>query len=156
MKTLSSTDIKDLILHPNKYNINYTSTYLELWNKGNSVTTVNDNHVYKTIYDPNPYLYEMPTSAAFSGFTSSNKIGIYNMGWHFYCNYDGTGPTMFMSAMGVRYPDVGYYNYGVYQTSTPSSSTTCINLNFGAEYIYTNNTRDSRYQGQNIWPTLEK
>ena len=39
---------------------------------------VNDNHVYKTIYDPNPYLYEMPTSAAFSGFTSSNKIGIYN------------------------------------------------------------------------------
>ncbi len=117
---------------------------------------VNDNHVYKTIYDPNPYLYEMPTSAAFSGFTSSNKIGIYNMGWHFYCNYDGTGPTVFMSAMGVRYPDVGYYNYGVYQTSTPSSSTTCINLNFGAEYIYTNNTRDSRYQGQNIWPTLEK
>ncbi len=156
--TINSTDIKDLILNPNKHCVNYTSTYLELWNKGNTITTINNNPVHKTIYDPNPYLYKMPTPGAISGFTSSNITGTYNMGWNFYCNYNATGPTIFLSALGVR--DTGSanifsYNYGVYHTSTPSSATTCFDLNFGYNYVYTNSSPDSRIYGFTVRPTSE-
>lgn len=106
-----------------------TMSYYNLWSADNTVTTANDNAVVKTIYDPSPVGYHLPSSNAFTGFTynGSNVSGSSyfgsrfnspytskvdcpdNFGWEFYCNkmtgegsYDTAGGTIFFPASGYR------------------------------------------------------
>ena len=105
------------------------TSYYNLWSADNTVTTANDNAVVKTIYDPSPVGYHLPSSNAFTGFTynGSNVSGSSyfgsrfnspytsttdftdNFGWEFYCNkmtgegsYDTAGGTIFFPASGYR------------------------------------------------------
>lgn len=116
------------------------TSYYNLWSADNTVTTANDNAVVKTIYDPSPVGYHLPSSNAFTGFTynGSNVSGFSyfgsrfnspytsttdftdNFGWEFYCNkmtgegsYDTAGGTIFFPASGFRNSSSGtVYNVG--------------------------------------------
>lgn len=113
------------------------TSYSNLWSGDNTVTTANDNAVVKTIYDPSPVGYHLPSSNAFTGFTynGSNVSGSSyfgsrfnspytsttdftdNFGWEFYCNkmtgegsYDTAGGTIFFPASGYRSYSAGTVN----------------------------------------------
>lgn len=113
------------------------TSYSNLWSGDNTVTTANDNAVVKTIYDPSPVGYHLPSSNAFTGFTynGSNVSGSSyfgsrfnspytsttdftdNFGWEFYCNkmtgegsYDTAGGTIFFPASGYRSYSAGAVN----------------------------------------------
>ena len=118
------------------------TSYYNLWSADNTVTTANDNVVVKTIYDPSPVGYHLPSSNAFTGFTynGSNASGSSyfgsrfnspytsttdftdNFGWKFYCNkmtgegsYDTAGGTIFFPASGYRSYSTGTaYGVGSY------------------------------------------
>lgn len=106
-----------------------STTYNNLWSADNTVTTANDDPVVKTIYDPSPVGYHLPSSNAFTGFTyngSNVSDPLYfgsrfnspytsttdftdNFGLEFYCNkmtgegsYDTAGGTIFFPASGFR------------------------------------------------------
>ena len=88
----------------------FTQPSNEMWNKGNTLTTLNNNVVNKTIYDPCPSNYKIPRSAAFTYCNSSggdqnenfNVSGSFNKGWYFYTNGWQTGTTYFLPALGNR------------------------------------------------------
>ena len=126
---LTSTNINDVILHPNIVNTSSGNSSLELWNKNNTLTNVNSNKVYKTIYDPNPVGYIMPKISAFSGFTSNS--GGYNQGYYFYSNHNGE--TVFFNALGIINPangSVAQTDQGYYYSADPASSSECYFLRF--------------------------
>jgi len=141
--TITSTSIKDVILHPNQFNLSTGNASLELWNKGNSSTAVNNDMVYKTIYSTSPSGYVEPRVAAFTGFTSTgqyttnnsqfNVSGSFNKGWSFYSQPNKNGTIVF-------FPALGYYEtnsnvvahvgtYGDYWLSGATSSTNGRYLN---------------------------
>ena len=132
-----------VILHPNIYYIgdSWSSVNsLEYWNKGNTVTTNNNNPVYKTLYSPSPTGFVEPKTAAFTGFTSSggnqtsgfNVSGSFNKGWNFYCQPNATGGTVFFSSLGYRAYNTGAVayvsGYGVYWSAGPSGTPTFARL----------------------------
>lgn len=111
-----------------------STTYYNLWSADNTVTTANDNAVVKTIYDPSPVGYHLPSSNVFTGFTyngdtasGSSSFGTRfnspytsttdftdNFGWELYCNkmtgegsYDTAGGTVFVPASGSRDSSTG-------------------------------------------------
>ena len=84
------------------FNVSSGNESLELWNKGNTATALNNNSINKTIYSPSLQNYSEPKSAAYTGFTISNVSGSYNKGWNFYCQINNIGPTIFMAALGYR------------------------------------------------------
>ena len=100
----------------------------ELWNKGNTLYTMNNNTVYKTIYDPLPFNYKLPCPAAFSGFSSGSSG--YNKGNYFYTGIGGN--TIFIPSIGDRtYADGSIQEYdlvGDYLTSGPANSNHSIFL----------------------------
>ncbi len=132
-------------LHPNVFyfaqNASWsTNNSSEFWNKGNTVITVNNNKVLKTIYSPSPYDFIEPMTGAFTGFTKTgdwttnsnqfNVSGIFNKGWNFYCFPDFVGSTIFFPALGIKdinnnatLSDIA--NGGFYWSAGPSSSTSC-------------------------------
>lgn len=106
--------------------------FLNLWSAQNGALYGDDNApVVKTIYDPSPVGFCMPTRSAFSGFTSTGYtyIGIAgygtifnspytsaddywrDKGWRFYCRpmpgegkFDVSGGTIYFPYMGLRAP----------------------------------------------------
>lgn len=112
--------------------------YTNLWSADNTTTTANDNVVIKTIYDPSPVGYHLPTTNVFTGVTyngeavSGNYFGsrynspytsftdiATNLGWLFYCNkmngagqYDTQGGVIFFPAIGCRHLSTGQIYYG--------------------------------------------
>ena len=93
-----------------------STTYYDYWNATNGETkTMNDNEVVKTVYDPNPVGFKMPSPDAFTGFTKDggnhddyetsywNVESTFNNGWNFYTQGWETGPTDFWRANGCRY-----------------------------------------------------
>lgn len=112
-------------MHLRRWNSAY---YLNLWSADNATMNYNNNPVVKTIYDPCPVGYCMPSQKDFTGFTSTGSptTGEHfgsqfnspytskdeftdNIGWVFYCNkmtaegvYDTSGGTIFFPATGVR------------------------------------------------------
>lgn len=112
-------------MHLRRWNFPY---YLNLWSADNATMSYNNNPVVKTIYDPCPVGYCMPSQKDFTGFTStgspttgehfgsqfnspyiSKEEFTDNIGWVFYCNkmtaegvYDTSGGTIFFPATGVR------------------------------------------------------
>ncbi|MCC8062704.1 MAG: hypothetical protein LIO68_05625, partial [Rikenellaceae bacterium] len=126
--------------------INWTSSgnYYNLWSADNTVSSMNDNAVVKTVYDPSPAGFKMPPSNAWRGFTSTgnnsaekNVSGGFNKGWNFFLGGWQTGNTSFYPATGYR--DNGYMNgvgtYGYYWSAIPSGSTRGYVLNFNGSAV---------------------
>ena len=151
----------------------WCNTNLELWNKGNTVYTNNNNTVYKTIYDPSPSDYSIPKTAAFTGFTTTgynsttysefNVVGAYNGGWNFYCLPNFNGPMIFFKALGCRdaYPvrssgGIGglyYLDYGFYLLSSLQNSTDPRFLYMTSGCLYPNGANEQTSYGLSVWPT---
>ena len=127
-------------------------SYFNLWSADNTTTGFNDNAVVKTVYDPCPVGFKMPTSNAFTGFTSNGQLqsGAANInangtadswdkfsaayGHNFYTN-SSKNATTFFPASGFRnisdgsLSDVGYDGY--YWSAVPYSSVSGCYLYFG-------------------------
>ena len=114
-KGLNTTDIKEYIRNPHKFNINggMDGRYYNLWSTDNARTDANDDKVIKSVYDPSPVGYSLPASNAFTGFTTTgenvynqpdlfNVKGNFNKGWYFYCKPNKQGETVFFPACGSR------------------------------------------------------
>ena len=71
---MSTTDISATIRSPYCYNTSDGNSSLELWNVGNTVTTVNVNPIVKSIYDPSPAGFHVPCSGAFQGWGESGRF----------------------------------------------------------------------------------
>ncbi len=140
------SNISDVILHPNIFNTSRSNVSLELWNRGNTVTTVYNNIIHKTIYSSSPSNYLEPKSAAYTGCTAS---GTYNNGWNLYCSPNSQGSTVFFAALGNRTPnagtivDIGSGGGGFYWLAGPNDASHAYYMDFRSNYVYTNyiNTR---------------
>ena len=97
-------------------------TYNDYWNATNgNITGMNDNAVYKTVYDPNPIGFKMPSPDAFTGFTKTGsktensddfnvKNTTFNDGYYFYTQGFKQGQADFWSADGYRSYQTGILN----------------------------------------------
>lgn len=119
-----SASVQNSIANPGTGNTNSRTTYRNLWNSNNTETTVNNNRVVKTIYDPSPRGYAMPPSAAFTGFNKSD--GTFDKGWHFRTGYPAPNNKIYFPASGYRdgyrdpnIDDVGYFGY-YWSAGTPN------------------------------------
>lgn len=160
MITMSTNNLKDLVLYPYKFDTSngYGNYSLELWNRGNTAISANNYAVHKTIYDPSPRGYVLPKPAAFSGFLVSNSTG-WSPGYRFYCQLNKAGGTIFFPAFGWRYPSSGaadYYNGGgSYWSVGPSSNT---NYSFDIGYTQGNvvpEDLDDRAFGFTLYSVIE-
>ena len=116
---LNTTEIKEYIRNPHKFNINtyMDGQYYNLWSTDNERTEANDEVVIKSVYDPSPVGYSLPASNAFTGFTTTggytnnssefNVQGVFNKGWHFYTKPNKQGIPFFFPASGYRGLDTG-------------------------------------------------
>lgn len=93
-----------------------SGNFNNLWNAENTVLGANDNAVIKTVYDPGPPGFNMPTSNAWTGFTTTansvsvenqiNKDGPWASGWTFY-NYSQHNNPDYASKGKSFYPALG-------------------------------------------------
>ena len=149
---LNTSDIKEYIRNPHKFNINggMEVMYNNLWNTDNISTGGNDDKVIKSVYDPSPVGYSLPTANAFTGFTTIgyttsnsallNVKGNYDRGWNFYSKPNKQGDTVFFPTCGYRYYNVGtFYDlnvYGYYWVAGPNrTSNYGLRLCLNARYI---------------------
>ena len=126
---LNTTEIKEYIMNPHKFNLNVEmdDRYLNLWSTDNERTDGNDEVVIKSVYDPSPVGYSLPAYNAFTGFTTTgqnvsnwpnpltpeeraqfNVKGDLDKGLYFYTKPNKQGITFFFPASGFR-----YYNSGL-------------------------------------------
>lgn len=147
-------------------------TYINLWNANTELTTINDEPVVKTVYDPSPIGYTLPPSGTFTGFTktgndatSTTSTEDFNVsftfddyatyrGWLFNTNVPST-PTIFIPACDYRSNEDGKLmlpRYGNYVTAGANSN--CYTLLF---YRYSINVRrsDTRNIGRTIICAVE-
>ncbi len=154
------------IMHPNIMYVNNSwssNNSLEFWNKGNGVSTYNNNQVYKTIYSPSPTGFVEPKSAIFTGFTYSgansasvsgfNVSGSFNKGWNFYSQPNSNGTPILFCAFGWRHCDTGKVdlvnNRGNYWSSGPARDLYFDSGNVWPQY------GDYRAYGFTSWSVLE-
>ena len=145
---LNTSDIKEYIRNPHKFNINVEmdGKYYNLWSTDNDRTDANDEVVIKSVYDPSPVGYSLPASNAFTGFTTTgghtnnaaeyNVKGTWDKGWHFYCKPNKKGSTVFFPAWGYRYYTSGSLGnvstYGYYWVAGPYGRNDGRYLNFNS------------------------
>ena len=149
-----------------------TTHNYDYWNKSfTSATTVNNTATTKTIFDPSISSFALPKTAAFTGFTYSNKgktelniSGNFIKGWNFYTDGWKSGGTTFFGVFGFR--DVfttrptgtGVAAYilesGLYWTSGASNTYYARCLYFGPT---TGSVQHQEYRsfGFTVRPTLE-
>ena len=94
-----------------------STTYFNLWNINNTGLTANDGIGIKTMYDPSPVGYCLPTTMAWTGFTTTgqntskrsefNVVNDFQKGFLFYCSNNKIDGSIFYSAQGTRYFDHG-------------------------------------------------
>ncbi len=138
-----------MILNPNKFNTSTGNSSLELWNKGNTATTVNNNYVYKTIFSPSPTNYVEPKTSAFTGFTTtginSTNISEFNIsstsvwGTYFYSEPNFHGTTLYFSMLGIRIDSSNldrWQNEGNFWNSGPASASQGRYLVFSTQNVY--------------------
>ncbi len=128
--------------------------YDNLWSANKTASEINNTDlVVKTVYDPSPAGFVMPPSGAWSGFTTTggntgtrseyNVSGPYNNGWNFHLAIDGTGPTVFYPASGIRKGESGLFERlgtnGFYATASPHGSGTG-HLSFGPGEVFVYST----------------
>ena len=111
---LNTSEIKEYIRNPHKFNINggMDGRYYNLWSTDNERTDNNDDVVIKSVYDPSPVGYSLPASNAFTGFTTTgnnssnptefNVKSNYDKGWYFYTKPNKKGTTTFFPASAYR------------------------------------------------------
>ena len=157
---MSTTDIASTIRMPYYFNTDYNSS-LELWNVGNTVTTVNVNPVVKSVYDPSPAGYCLPPSGAAQGWDESGrsywqgtrgKQGryVYNLG-------PAMGNPIFFPSLG-RKESYSYFDYvgadGYYWTACPYNVERGYDIY--CDYGNFNPTRsDPRSRGNSVRPVAE-
>ena len=112
---LNTTDIKEYIRNPHKFNTQYEmdGKYYNLWSTDNDKTDANDEVVIKSVYDPSPVGYSLPASNAFTGFTTTgeesrnsselNVKGNFDKGWYFYTKPNKQGILFRFPACGHRH-----------------------------------------------------
>ena len=134
---LNTDKIQEYIKNPHMFNIKdkMDGKYLNLWNMNNTQTSANDYVVVKTVYDPSPVGYTIPSVNTFTGFTTTgnnttnssewNVKDSWANGWLFYSKPGKQGSTMFFSACGYRNYGSGHVSYiseyGFYWTAGPES-----------------------------------
>lgn len=162
---ISVNDIKTTILEPFAFNESTGITTLDLWNSGNTATTVNTNKTIKTVYDPCPAGFTLPCTAAFQDWNKRTTInaGTGISGFTISSvNNQTSGPTLFLPALGYSYwrPGYGYYleNVGAqgrYWTAGPASTVNGWDLVFTTSGSYNTGNSETRTLTANIIPVTE-
>ena len=159
---LNTSDIKEYIRNPHKFNIKLEmdGQYLNLWSTDNERTVPNDDVVIKSVYDPSPVGYSLPASNAFTGFTTTGQnagdwpnppftpeqLAQFNVkfpfdkGWYFYTKPNKAGTTMFFPASGYRdYNPGSLYAvsaHGFCWVAGPGRSDFGRSFNFHSGYVF--------------------
>ena len=168
---LNTDDIKEYIRNPHKYNIKHEmdNRYYNLWSTDNDKTDANDDVVLKTVYDPSPVGYTVPTPNAFTGFTTTgqnsenasefNVEGDFAKGWLFYTKPNKAGTTMFFPASGYRLNSSGSVSnvatHGFYWVAGPLDSDSGRYFYFSSGYVYPL-LNAIRSFGLSVRPAMEK
>ena len=158
---LNTTDIKEYIRNPHKYNIKWEmdGRYYNLWSTDNDKTDANDDVVIKSVYDPSPVGYSLPASNAFTGFTTTGQnVGYWSTpltpetkakfnvksefekGWYFYNKPNKQGGSIFFPACGCRSFITGSLNFvtthGWYWVAGPNDRNYGRDLGFYSGDVY--------------------
>ena len=155
---LNTTDIKEYIRNPHKFNIKeeMDGVYYNLWSTDNDKTVPNDEVVIKSVYDPSPVGYSLPASNAFTGFTTTggntstisqfNVKGGFDKGYYFYTKPNKQGDTVFFPASGFRgdyFASVSFYGtlhdvttYGICWAAIPNRPSGGRYLSFGSSGVW--------------------
>ena len=116
---LNTSDIKEYIRNPHKFNIKLEmdGRYLNLWSTDNERTEANDDVVIKSVYDPSPVGYSLPASNAFTGFSITggytensseyNVKGSFDNGYYFYMKPNKQSNIFWFPACGSRHYTTG-------------------------------------------------
>ena len=126
--------------------------YYNLWSTDNERTDANDDVVIKSVYDPSPIGYSLPTSNAFTGFTTTgqntgnpgnpaifNVKGSFDKGWYFYNKPNKQGGNIFFPASGIRTFNIGSMTYtlsaGLSWTTGVENGERAIDFTFDINFI---------------------
>ena len=130
--------------------------YYNLWSADNTTAGYNDNSVVKTVYDPCPVGFKMPSSNAFTGFTTTGQNSFIqselnvdgtsdeqtfqnNFGHNFWTSGSKTA-TINFPASGFRKDEFGTLYFvgdaGYYWTAVPDGMGRGYNLYFHSGGVY--------------------
>lgn len=139
-----------------------TDHYYNLWSARNTSSAISDAIVVKTIYDPCPLGYHIPSPSVFTGFTKDgipagtdfntypnrpladygNTTGTYSNGWTFYCGTNSTswktGATLYFTCLNEIFYSSGALanaSYSHYWAAVPRSWTGGLHLFTTMNYI---------------------
>lgn len=144
-------------------------SYYNLWSTDNTVLGINDNVVIKTIYDPCPAGFKMPTSNAFTGFTTTSRYsekqsefnvsGDWDMGWHFNNKITTPNATVYFPTQDRRYHSDGSLydtvNSGCYWSAIPGSLYYGCHLGFSNWFVGPCGNLIERSFGNSVRPVSE-
>ena len=149
---LNTTEIKEYIRNPHKFNIKLEmdGQYYNLWSTDNDKTDANDEVVIKSVYDPSPVGYSLPVSNAFTGFTTTgeesrnsselNVKGYLDKGYYFYTKPNKTGIPHLFAASGSRHYNggslYGVTTVGICWVAGPYNRNYGRYLGFGSGNVY--------------------
>ena len=121
------------------------TTYFNLWSVDNTTVGFKDEAVIKTVYDPSPAGYKMPTSNVFTGFTidgengtTINHDGTYNYGHNFWTN-SNKNEIIFLPAVGCRRISDGLFSvggFGYYWSAIPKSTDSGCYMYFNGGFVF--------------------
>ncbi|MBF1476592.1 MAG: hypothetical protein HXN69_07180, partial [Prevotella pallens] len=121
------------------------TTYFNLWSVDNTTVGFKDEAVIKTVYDPSPAGYKMPTSNVFTGFTidgengtTINHDGTYNYGHNFWTN-SNKNEIVFLPAVGCRRISDGLFSvggFGYYWSAIPKSTDSGCYMYFNGGFVF--------------------
>ena len=172
----NNMSIQNGIQHPESFYTNgpawYTPptgcSYNNLWSMDNTVTDFNDNAVVKTIYDPCPAGFRMPTSNAFTGFATTgdyggggvrNIVGGWSLGYNFNNRLTSPDATVYFPPSGYRsYTNGSVVNPsfdGCYWTATPRYSNSVLTMSFDPFTVNPRGASDRSF-GHSIRPVLDE
>lgn len=160
--------IEDAIKNPNIFYYNgmdnwCSKVYYNLWSMKNTKDTKDDSPVVKTIYDPSPVGYCLPSKGCFTGVGGKDKPNspykvtdiLEHFGWEFYCKkmnsseYDKSGGIIFYPASGAIEHNSGTYCFvkemGRFWTCTSNNGKRGASLKFSHQ---TNNSSQDDLKSQ--------
>ena len=161
LNDMSTTAIAVTIRTPYYFNTWYNQS-LELWNVGNTSTTVNINPVVKSIYDPSPIGFHIPCSGAFQGWDEYGRSYWQStagkQGRFFYQLGSGIGNLVFFpSSLGVKEGATAVRSVGEvgsYWLAGPAATDRGYDMDFGINYVYPS-YHQYRNNGFTICPVAE-
>ena len=157
---LNTTEIAATIRTPYYFNNNNGNPSLELWNVGNTNTTVSVDPVVKSIYDPSPIGFHIPCSGAFQGWDENGRFYWQNIsgkwGRYFYQLGPTTGVPVFFPGLAWRGSgmSINETGHGFYWGAEPSSTYTAYYLVSTYNEVRTAHS-DNRVYGLSVRPVME-